>query len=102
MADPDYIIRNLCLDQETVAINRENKVSYENVTLYDPTSDRFLPVKLKIGRRFVTLCFITKVPFHDKNCVTDGFVPVEVYRITEFIKCEVSNFTGHNDEFTMF
>lgn len=102
LADPDYIIRNLCLDQETVAINRENKVSYENVTLYDPTSDRFLPVKLKIGRRFVTLCFITKVPFHDKNCVTDGFVPVEVYRITEFIKCEVSNFTGHNDEFTMF
>ncbi|RCK63471.1 Inhibitory regulator protein IRA1 [Candida viswanathii] len=102
LADPDHVIRNLCLDQETVAINRENKVSYDNVLLFEPTGEKFLPVKLKIGRRFVILCFKNRVRFHEKNCETDGFVPVEVYRITEFVKCEVSNFTGHNDEFTMF
>ena len=33
LADPDSIIKNLCLDLETLAINRENKVTFKDVLL---------------------------------------------------------------------
>ncbi|KGR02967.1 hypothetical protein MEQ_01198 [Candida albicans P87] len=102
LADPDSIIKNLCLDSETLAINRENKVTFKDVLLYDATTEKFMPVQFKIGRRFVTLCFTNRVKFDYIASVTDGFNPVEVYRISEMNKCEVSNFTGNNDEFTIY
>ncbi|KAL6451004.1 IRA2 Inhibitory regulator protein IRA2 [Candida maltosa Xu316] len=102
LADSDHVIRNLCLDQEIVSINRENKVSYSDVVLYDSSTQKFYPVQLKIGRRFVSIIFNERVKLEGKNCVTDSFIPVEVYRITDIFKCEVSNFTGNNDEFTMY
>ncbi|KAI5961403.1 IRA2 [Candida pseudojiufengensis] len=100
--DSDHIVNSLCLDPETVSISRDAKVTYKNVLLYEPTSGRFAPVYLKIGRKFLTVCFQERVKFKSELSATESFTPVEVYRLSEFNKCEASNYTGHDDEFTIF
>ncbi|KAI5954646.1 IRA2 [Candida jiufengensis] len=100
--DPENIVSNLCLDPETVSISRDSKVTYKSVSLYEPTSQKFVPVNLKIGRKFLTICFQERVKFKSELSQTESFTPVEVYRLSEFNKCEASNYTGNDDEFTIY
>ncbi|CAI5757203.1 unnamed protein product [Candida verbasci] len=100
--DPDNIVGSLCLDPETVSISRDAKVTFNNVILYEPSADRFIPVKLKIGRKFLTICFQEKLKLESSLNMSEGFTPVEVYRLSDFVKCEISNTTGYDDEFTIY
>lgn len=100
--DSDEIINSLCLDKETVAISRDNKVIFRNILLYEPNTKKYTPVYLKIGRKFLQVCFIERVVFDHDYCVTPGFTPVEIYRLSDFAKCEVSDYSNHDDEFTIF
>lgn len=100
--DPDSVVSNLCLDPETVSISRDAKVTYKNVLLYEPTIQRFEQVSLRIGRRFLTVCFKESVQFKSAFSDVDSFTPLEVHRLTDLIRCEVSNFTGSEDEFTIY
>ncbi|KAG7660703.1 IRA2 [[Candida] subhashii] len=100
--DSDEIINSLCLDRETVAISRDNKVIFRNILLYEPSTKKYTPVSLKIGRKFLQVCFVDRVSFECDYCVTGGFTPVEIFRLSDFVKCEVSDFTEHDDEFTIF
>lgn len=100
--DPDNIVSNLCLDPETVSISRDAKVTYKIVQLYEPTNQRFEPVSLRIGRKFLTICFKESVQFKSPYSAVDAFTPLEVHRLTDLVRCEVSDFTGVEDEFTIY
>ncbi|KAI5964022.1 IRA2 [Candida theae] len=100
--DPDSIVSNLCLDAETVSISRDAKVTYRNVMLYEPSIERYEQVSLRIGRKFLTVCFKESVQFKSAYSAMDNFTPLEVHRLTDLVRCEVSDFTGVEDEFTIY
>lgn len=100
--DSDSTVSNLCLDPETVSISRDAKVTYKGVLLYEPTNQRYEPVSLRIGRKFLTVCFKESVQFKSPYSAMDSFTPLEVHRLTDLVRCEVSDFTGVEDEFTIY
>ncbi|KAI3402447.2 IRA2 [Candida oxycetoniae] len=100
--DSDHIVGNLCLDQETVTISKDCKSTYKNVFLYESSTKRYVPVYLKIGRIFLTLFFQERVSFRSPLSSMDNFNPVEVYRLSDISRCEISNYTGFDDEFTIY
>ncbi|EGW32510.1 ras GTPase activating protein RasGAP/neurofibromin [Spathaspora passalidarum NRRL Y-27907] len=100
--DSDEIINRLCLDRETMAISKDNKVKFKNVQVYDPRNNKFVGATIKIGRKFLQICFDDRVLFSGDDIVTKGFTPVEIYRLSDFVKCEVSRITEHDDEFTIY
>ncbi|KAK6203153.1 uncharacterized protein RJT21DRAFT_119299 [Scheffersomyces amazonensis] len=99
--DPPEIIHSLCLDAETISILRDTKVIFNHVKVYDESTQTYSPINLRIGRRWLQLCSEEEISFKGPACVTDSFVPVEIYRLSEVNKCEISNYTGHADEFTV-
>ncbi|RLV94789.1 Inhibitory regulator protein IRA2 [Spathaspora sp. JA1] len=100
--DSDEIINRLCLDRETMAITKDNKVKFKNVQVYDFKANKFVGATIKIGRKFLQICFDDRVIFSGDDIVTKGFTPVEIYRLSDFVKCEVSRITDHDDEFTIY
>ncbi|KAK6463983.1 ras GTPase activating protein RasGAP/neurofibromin [Scheffersomyces coipomensis] len=101
-ADSPDIIHSLCLDADSVSIVRDTKVVFSHVKAYDEESKTYSPVNVRIGRKWFQVCSEDRVIFKGSACVTDSFVPVEIYRLSEFSKCEVTNYTGYADEFTIF
>lgn len=100
--DAQPIVNNMCLDLETVSISSDCKVTYKSVLLFEPTTKRYVPIHLKIGRKFLTCFFQERVSFKSILSTMNGFNPVEVYRLVDLERCEITDFTDYNDEFTIF
>ncbi|CAK9436789.1 uncharacterized protein LODBEIA_P13110 [Lodderomyces beijingensis] len=100
--DSDHIVNNLCLDSDTVAVSKDCKITYRNVMLHSPQTGEYVPVSLRIGRNFLTVNFEDSVKFDNPLAVVKRYNPVEVYRLTDINRCEISNYTGFDDEFTIY
>lgn len=48
------------------------------------------------------MCFKESVQFKSPYSAMDSFTPLEVHRLTDLVRCEVSDFTGVEDEFTIY
>ncbi|EAZ62896.2 Ras GTPase activating protein RasGAP/neurofibromin [Scheffersomyces stipitis CBS 6054] len=100
--DSPEIITKLCLDPDTLAISRDTKVTFNHAKLYDVATKEFLPISIRIGRKWIQICSEDRVIFKGELTVTDSFVPVDVYRLSDITKCEISRTTDHDDEFSIY
>lgn len=99
-ADSPRIVNSLCLNEETLSISRDNKLVFSEVLFYDKSAEKFVPVTLKIGRQWLQVCFDDYFSFNGAACVTEGFMPLEVYKLSDIIRCEVTKSSnGPTDEF---
>ncbi|KAK6455475.1 ras GTPase activating protein RasGAP/neurofibromin [Scheffersomyces xylosifermentans] len=100
--DRTEILNVLCLDPETVSISRDTKVIFNHAKLYDAKSEMFLPINIRIGRKWLQICSEERVIFKGDLTVTESFVPVEIVRLADITKCEISRVTDHDDEFSIY
>lgn len=100
-ADTPRIVNSLCLNEETLSISRDNKIVFENVKFYDTSVEKFVPVTLRIGRQWLQICFDDYFMFTGPANATEGFVPIEVYKLSDITRCEVSKSSVTPDEFTI-
>mmetsp|Transcript_6090 Transcript_6090/g.7475 ORF Transcript_6090/g.7475 Transcript_6090/m.7475 type:complete len:2693 (+) Transcript_6090:217-8295(+) len=99
-ADSPRIVNSLCLNEETLSISRDNKVVFNEVLFYDKNAEQFVPVTLRIGRQWLQVCFNEYFSFSGPSCATEGFMPIEVYKLSDITRCEVSkSSSGPTDEF---
>lgn len=98
---PD-IVNNLCLRDSTVGISRDTRVSFKKVKAFDIETKTFSPVTLKLGRQWLQIVDDKKKEFQGKNCVTDGYIPLDVIRLSNLVKCEISRLSGDPNEFTFY
>lgn len=100
-ADGPEVVNNLCLDPVTISITRDTRVIFNNAKLYDSALKTFTSVNIRMGRKWLQVCSEEKVVLQGANCDVSDFIPVDIYRLAEIYKCEVSSITGHEDEFTI-
>lgn len=98
--DDKEIVESLCLDDTTLSISRDVRVVYKTVKMYEEKTGEFKKVTLKIGRQWFQICG-DFIEFSGPLLMTKGFYPVEVLRLSDISKCETTNITGFNDEFTI-
>lgn len=102
LADSPHIINRLCLSPSTLFISRDIRVTFDKAKLFDTKTNTFEPISIKIGRQWMQLMSEEDVEFSGPNCVTTGFKPIEVVKLTDIIRCEISKVGGVSDEFTIY
>lgn len=99
--DEPSIINKLCLEESTVAINHEVWVIYKDCLLYDENTLSFIPVTIRLGRRWLQICF-QSIEYDHYFTATSTVTPVETHLLSDLTKCEVSNKSKRPNEFTLF
>ena len=102
LADEKEIINSLNLDPLTVSVTKDTRVVFNHAKLYISKTNSYLPVSIRLGRQYVLICSEQRFPYGGEIGQTSDFAPVEVYRLMDITKCEVSTITEHSDEFTIF
>lgn len=97
--DPE-IISLLCLEEAVLNINQDVRAVYRNCKFYDEVSGTFLPVTVKFGRKWLQLCY-ERIEYHADTVATKTVAPVETHMICDLTRCEVSNKSGIDNEFTL-
>lgn len=98
LADRPDVISNLCLDELVLAINKDVRVVF-NCMLYEEKKQQFVPVTLKLGRRWMQLC-LERIPYKKAYTGTDLILPVEAHLLADITRCEATATHGDN-EFTL-
>ncbi|RLV85823.1 Inhibitory regulator protein IRA2 [Meyerozyma sp. JA9] len=101
-SSPPEIVNNLCLRDSTVGISRDTRVSFKKVKAYNADTKTFTPVTLKLGRQWLQIVEDKIKPFAGKNNATEGYTPLDVVRLSNLVKCEISRFSGEANEFTFY
>lgn len=101
LVDRKEIINNLNLDSLTLSAIRDTRVVFHNAKLYLSKSKKYLPVSIRLGSQYVQICSEIKYDYRNPMCGTVDYIPVEVYKLVDITKCEVSSITEHQDEFTI-
>lgn len=96
---PD-ITSGLCLSESTLSIDKDTRVVYHDCRVYESESQQFVPVTLKLGRRWMQLCF-KKIDFKPQYAQTDTLAPVEVHQLLDITRCEISHTFDDPNEFTL-
>ncbi|CUM63329.1 uncharacterized protein PRCAT00000900001 [Priceomyces carsonii] len=99
--DNPGVINNLSLNSTTIAVGRDTRVTFKNAKVYDPRSKTFFPVSIRLGRRWLQICYEDSYSFYDYHSGTKSFYPVEVYSLSQITKCDVANDMEEKDEFTI-
>lgn len=97
--DPE-IISLLGLEESVININQDVRAVYKNCKFYDDVSGTFFPVTVKFGRKWLQLCY-DRVEYEADTVVTKTVAPVETHMISDLTRCEVSNKSGVENEFTL-
>ncbi|CCE88740.1 Piso0_001519 [Millerozyma farinosa CBS 7064] len=95
------IISHLCLNENTVSISRDSRITFDNVQIFDPETGRFSHVTLKFGRQWLQICHdysYFKTPLRGAA----GYRPVEVFKLANIARCEASKLSGDRNEFTIY
>lgn len=93
-------INKLCLEESTVGINHDIRVVYKDCLLYDDNSQTYIPVTIKLGRQWLQICF-EKFDYDHYYTVTKSVTPVETHLLSDLTKCEISNRSKRDNEFTL-
>ncbi|OBA19106.1 hypothetical protein METBIDRAFT_33704 [Metschnikowia bicuspidata var. bicuspidata NRRL YB-4993] len=99
--DSSEMIESLCLSEATMAIPQDVKFVCKSCKLYDDKMSMFTNVTLRLGRLWLLICF-ERMNLDRDYSPTKSIAPVEVLRLTDLIKCEISNKSGENNEFTLY
>lgn len=97
LTSPQEIINRLCLDPHSSAVSRDTRVQFDGCHIYDTKTCKFRPVSLRLGRKYIQICDDNVTEFMDSKDLR----LVEIYRLADLTKCEVSQLTNHPDEFTI-
>ncbi|ODV78244.1 ras GTPase activating protein RasGAP/neurofibromin [Suhomyces tanzawaensis NRRL Y-17324] len=100
--DSPEIVNNLCLEPSTTAISKDTRVIFNNVKIYSSITGSEHAVSLRIGRKWIQICSQNSVEFQASFFITRSFVPIDIYRLSDISKCEISHTTQNNDEFTIY
>ena len=99
--DDREVIETLCLSESTMAIPLEVKFVCNSCTLYEEDTHLFTNVTVKLGRLWLLLWF-DRFDFHREYTATESVAPVEVLRLSDLARCETSNKSGKENEFTLY
>ena len=77
-------------------------MSFKKVKAYDAETKTFTPVTLKLGRQWLQIVEDKIKPFAGKYSATEGYTPLDVVRLSNLVKCEISRFSGEANEFTFY
>lgn len=101
LADTPEAYINLNLDPVTLAIGREVRVEFKELTVYDAAANEFLPASLNLGRKWLQLCWSDRIELDPTLFEERDFAPLEVFRLADIVKCEVSPTSNREDEFAI-
>lgn len=101
-ASSPEVVNNLCLRDSTVGISRDARVSFKKVRSYDPESDSFTLVTLKLGRRWLQVLEERPRYFEGDCSGSEGYVAIDIVRLSNLVKCEISKLSGEENEFTFY
>lgn len=99
--DDPSIINNLCLNDSTLAIIKDVRIVCKACKLYDNETDQYMDVILRVGRHWLLIWF-EKIDYKRDYTATASVAPVEVHRISDLTRCEITNRTGCAGEFTIY
>lgn len=99
-ADKPEIINSLCLEESVVSINRDVRVIFNDCQAYDESIQQFVPVTLKLGRKWMQICF-ERVEHKKYYTATDSITPVETHLLSDLTGCEISSKSQESNEFTL-
>lgn len=98
--DKPEVINSLCLSETTTSIDKDVRVIFNDCLVYENSIQKFVPATLKLGRKFMQLCF-EKTDFSPDFIQTDTLTPVEVHQLSDITRCEISNTFDTPNEFTL-
>lgn len=101
LVDKKEIINTLSLDLVTLSAIRDTRVVFNNAKLYLHKTQKHLAVNIRLGSQYFQICSEEKFKHPNLSCETVDYTPVEVYRLADITKCEVSSITNQPDEFTI-
>ncbi|CAK7915257.1 hypothetical protein CAAN3_17S00804 [[Candida] anglica] len=104
LTDKPDTMSSLGLSSSTMSILHDARVSFHENMLFDTELGRFVPVTLKIGRKFIQVCSEERFSYEEKLCETNAFYPNLVKKLTEVVKCESSpdDSDAGDSEFTIY
>ncbi|GEQ72082.1 hypothetical protein JCM33374_g5768 [Metschnikowia sp. JCM 33374] len=94
-------IEALCLSEATMAIPQDVKFVCKTCKLYDDVTHEFTDVTIKLGRSWLSIWF-KRHEFDHFYASTKTVAPVEVLKLSDLVKCEISNKSGESNEFTLY
>lgn len=100
--DSPEIISSLCLSEETMSITRDKKVEFVNCKVLNSLTQTFYSATIRIGRQYLLFCSDEFIPTNHELCATKGFRPVEIFALSDVVKCEITKASGATDEFTIY
>jgi len=100
-SDEPEVINKLCLEESIVAINHEVRVVYKDCYLYDENTQTLTPVTMRLGRRWLQICF-QSVEYSHYFTATRWVAPVETHLLADLTRCEISNKSKRPNEFTLY
>lgn len=77
-------------------------MEFNNCKVLNSRTHEFFLASVRIGRQFLLICSNEFVPTNHELCATSGFRPVEIFMLSDISRCEVTKYSGANDEFTIF
>lgn len=98
--DEPAVINKLCLEESIVAINHDIRVVFKGCLLYDENSETYIPITFKLGRQWLQICF-ERFDYDQYFTATKSVAPVETHLLSDLTKCEISNRSKRDHEFTL-
>lgn len=98
--DETDIVDSLKLCENTRLIPRDARVTFDDVKyLY---GNSLCEVSLKMGREWLQMVFKEPLYLGSYNIIPESCKPIQVYRFCDIVKCEITNYSGVENEFTIW
>lgn len=99
-ADDSLIVNSLYLGDSTLQVNQDVRAVFKNCMIYDEDLQEFTPVTLKLGRKWIQICF-ERITLESPYIATKYTKPVETLLVSDLTKCDISDKTGDPNEFVL-
>lgn len=99
-ADDSLVVNSLYLGDATLLVNQDVRAVFKNCKIYDEDLQEFAPVTLKLGRKWIQICF-EKITLEGQHIATKYTKPVETLLVSDLTKCDISDKTGDPNEFIL-
>ncbi|KAH3666522.1 hypothetical protein OGAPHI_003519 [Ogataea philodendri] len=95
--DDEKVLARQGLSYYTNAVSRDSRVAFHDVSIYQEDVKRFIPVKLKIGNKFLQI-FSGQPQMIKLGKEMKTLFPVDIYQISKLATVAPSNLTGVPNE----